>query len=57
MVVLVGKLKARAGQAVHFFLGLLHTGFRLVLAADQIDFSHLKCAIIIQEKPCLEEYC
>lgn len=36
VVVLVGKLKARAGQAVQFFLGLLHAVFRLVLAGGQV---------------------
>lgn len=36
VVILVGKLKARARQAVHFFLRLLLSGFRLVLAGGQV---------------------
>lgn len=53
-VVLVGELKAGTGQAEFFpwdycslFLDLCWLGAN--------DFSHLKCAIIIQEKACLEE--
>lgn len=35
-VFLVGKLKTRAGQAVNFFLELLHTIFSLVLTGGQV---------------------